>query len=93
MNDSIRLWDTLMADPTRFTFTAFTCIALISYVKEDVINGDFATCMEELQGSAGKVKDVRELLDRANEVAESYNTHETSILFTDKTSVYLPMLD
>lgn len=93
MNDSIRLWDTLMTDPTRFTFTAFTCIGLISYVRDDVINGDFATCMEELQGAASKVKDVRDLLDRANEVANNYNTYETQYLNGDSSSVYLPMLD
>jgi hypothetical protein len=52
MNGHIRLWDTLIADPLRFTFTAFTGIALIEFVKDDVINGDFSTCMEALQGAS-----------------------------------------
>jgi hypothetical protein len=48
MKDSIRLWDTLLADPCRFSFTNFTCVALVSYVREDIIDGDFACCMENL---------------------------------------------
>ena len=45
---SIRLWDTLLADPTRFNFTNFVCVALVSLVRDDIIDGDFACCMENL---------------------------------------------
>ena len=48
MDNSIRLWDTLLADPMRFTFTAFVCCALVSGVRDKIIDGDFACCMEEL---------------------------------------------
>ena len=93
MDDSIRLWDTLLSDPMRFTFTAFVCCALVSGVRDKIIDGDFACCMENLQGSATKVTSMRKLLNRANELANAYNTYETQYLQTDATSVYLPMLD
>jgi hypothetical protein len=48
MEDSIRLWDTLLSDPKRFTFTNFVCVALVSFVKHEIIDGDFACCMENL---------------------------------------------
>ncbi len=49
MMDSIRLWDTLLSDPQRFRFTNFVCVALVSFVRDDIIDGDFACCMENLQ--------------------------------------------
>ena len=46
MEDSIRLWDTLLSDPKRFEFTNFVCVALVSFVRDDIMGGDFACCME-----------------------------------------------
>ena len=48
MEDSIRLWDTLLADPVRFEFTNFVCVALVSFVRDEIRDGDFACCMENL---------------------------------------------
>jgi len=48
MENSVRLWDTLLADPKRFEFTNFACVALVSFVRDDIIDGDFACCMENL---------------------------------------------
>lgn len=48
MDPSIRLWDTLLSDPTRFTFTNFVCVSLVSFVRDLIIDGDFACCMENL---------------------------------------------
>lgn len=48
MEDSIRLWDTLLSDPQRFNFTNFVCVALVSFVRDEIIDGDFACCMENL---------------------------------------------
>ena len=72
MKDSIRLWDTLLADPTRFSFTNFVCVALVSYVRDDIIDGDFACCMENLQKSSERVKDIRDLLNKANDLCMTY---------------------
>lgn len=72
MKDSIRLWDTLLSDPSRFSFTNFVCVALVSYVRDDIIDGDFACCMENLQKSSERVKDIRDLLTKANDLCMNY---------------------
>jgi len=72
MKDSIRLWDTLLSDPTRFSFTNFVCVALVSFVRDDIIDGDFACCMENLQKSSDRVNDVRDLLTKANDLCMTY---------------------
>jgi TBC1 domain family member 13 len=93
MSMAIRLWDTLLADPKRFTFTAFTSCALVSYVRDDIIDGDFACCMENLQRAADRVKSIPQLLNKANELCNAYNTYETGVLHEDSTGIYLPLLD
>jgi hypothetical protein len=76
IHDSIRLWDTLLTDPMRFNFTNFVCVALVSFVREDIVDGDFACCMENLQKSSEKVPSIQDLLNRANDVCAAYNRHE-----------------
>lgn len=68
MGPSIRLWDTLLSDPSRFNFTNFVCVALVSFVRDQIIDGDFACCMENLQKAADRVYDIRDLLNKANDV-------------------------
>ena len=80
MEDSVRLWDTLLVDPNRFVFTNFVCVALVSFVRDDIIDGDFACCMENLQKASNKVNDVRELLNKANDVCAKYNKYEVGYL-------------
>lgn len=92
IDNSVRLWDTLLADPKRFDFTNFVCVALVSFVRDDIIDGDFACCMENLQKSSDRVQDVRDLLERANDVCYSYNKHEISYIGTKHTQVYIPLL-
>jgi len=72
MQRSIRLWDTLLSDPTRFTFTNFACVAMVSFVRDDLIDGDFACCMENLQQSADRVTEIKDLLNKANDLAMTY---------------------
>ena len=70
-------------DPKRFEFTNFVCVALVSFVRDDILGGDFACCMENLQGSAAKVKQVKDLLNKANDVCFSYCRHEQNYEGTD----------
>jgi len=72
MKHSIRLWDTLLSDPQRFNFTNFVCVAMVSFVRDDIIDGDFACCMENLQKSSDRVKDIRDLLNKANDMCMNY---------------------
>ena len=58
MDDSIRLWDTLLTDPKRFEFTNFVCVAMVSFVSKDIIDGDFSCCMENLQKASERIHEV-----------------------------------
>ena len=92
MENSVRLWDTLLSDPKRFDFTNFVCVALVSFVRDDIIDGDFACCMENLQRSADRVKDVRDLLNRANDMCYQFNRHEVNYLGTKNSHIYIELL-
>ena len=50
MANYIRLWDTLFADEQRFEFLNFVCAACVVQIRDLIIEGDFAECMENLQG-------------------------------------------
>lgn len=93
MEQSIRLWDTLLTDPCRFSFTNYVCVGMVSYVRDDIIDGDFACCMENLQKASDRIQNVRDLLNRANEICVTYNRHEESYLGgKTQSSVYLSLL-
>jgi len=93
MDESIRLWDALITEPSRFGFTNYVCVALVSFVRDDIIDGDFACCMENLQKASERVKDVRDLLNKANEVCIAFNRHEESFTVgTAPSSVYMGMM-
>jgi hypothetical protein len=59
MEQSIRLWDTLLADPDRFQFTGFVCVAMVSGVRDLIKDGDFSCCMENLQKSSDFVNSIQ----------------------------------
>lgn len=48
MCNVIRLWDTLFSDPQRFEFLNYVCVAVVELKRDDIKDGDFACCMENL---------------------------------------------
>ena len=72
MCNVIRLWDTLFADPNRFEYLNYVCVALVDSKRSEIIEGDFAECMETLQKSTNDIEDVRTLLNQANTVYSKY---------------------
>jgi hypothetical protein len=50
MANCVRLWDTLFSDEQRFEFINFVCAAVVVDIRDNIIEGDFAQCMESLQG-------------------------------------------
>ena len=58
MANCVRLWDTLFADTSRYEFLNYVCVAIILEVREEVLEGDFAACMENLQAQTKRVNDV-----------------------------------
>ena len=49
MANCVRLWDTLFADVNRFDFLNYICAAIVMQVRDQILEGDFAVCMESLQ--------------------------------------------
>ena len=58
MANCVRLWDTLFADSKRFEFLNFVSVAIILQVRDEILEGDFAQCMENLQAQTKRVTDV-----------------------------------
>ncbi|KAL1117160.1 hypothetical protein AAG570_004487 [Ranatra chinensis] len=47
--DVLRIWDSLFADPHRFTFLIYVCCAMIILLRENILNGDFPSNVKLLQ--------------------------------------------
>jgi hypothetical protein len=47
--DVLRLWDSLLADPHRFGFLFYVCLAVIRTVRAPILSGDFAIALSALQ--------------------------------------------
>jgi len=72
MSNVIRLWDTLFSDPERFNFLNFVCVAMVLTKRDICIEGDFADCMENLQGASESIADIRTLLEEAKAILQKY---------------------
>mmetsp|Transcript_26378 Transcript_26378/g.19784 ORF Transcript_26378/g.19784 Transcript_26378/m.19784 type:complete len:85 (-) Transcript_26378:67-321(-) len=72
MASVIRLWDTLFSDPDRFDFMNYICVALVQLKRQEVLDGDFAVCMESLQRASDAVEDIRQLLNNSNNICAKY---------------------
>ena len=46
---TLRVWDTLFADPRRFSFLFFCCVAMVRLQRSALLAGDFVACLELLQ--------------------------------------------
>lgn len=72
MANCIRLWDTLFSDEQRFEFVNYICVAVVVQIRDLIIDGDFAECMEALQGQTKTIIDVPDLINRALEVEKTF---------------------
>lgn len=93
MKESIRLWDTLLTDPSRFNFTNFVCVSMVSFVRDDIIDGDFSCCMENLQKASDRVHSIEDLLNRANFLCKGYIDHELEYDGTSQYSQYEKLIN
>lgn len=62
-----RIWDSLFADVYRFDFLIHICCAMILLLKDDLMNGDFATNVKMLQNFPSM--DVSKILQKAIQIA------------------------
>jgi len=47
--DTIRIWDSLLADPRRYTFLQFICVAMVRLQRAQLLSMDFSDCVSLLQ--------------------------------------------
>ncbi|XP_068617882.1 TBC1 domain family member 13 isoform X2 [Battus philenor] len=67
--DVERLWDSLFADGQRFNFLIYICCAMILLVRNNLLNGDFASNVKLLQNFPPM--DVSLILNKAVEISAS----------------------
>ncbi|RQM27406.1 hypothetical protein B5M09_007848 [Aphanomyces astaci] len=70
MNDTLRLWDALLADSKRFAFVHYVCVALILSHRHALLDrqADFGTCLTALQSKP--TVGIEALLAKANQLRE-----------------------
>ncbi|XP_049267996.1 TBC1 domain family member 13 [Rhipicephalus sanguineus] len=61
--DVLRIWDSLFADPQRFTFLIYLCYAMLSKLRDKLMMGDFPSNIKLLQNFPDM--DVSELISQA----------------------------
>jgi len=47
--DTIRLWDSLVSSTHRDNFLRYVCVTMVMLIREDLLKGDFSTCLRLLQ--------------------------------------------
>ncbi|CAB4009459.1 TBC1 domain family member 13 isoform X2 [Paramuricea clavata] len=68
--DVIRLWDSLFADSQRFEFLIFVCCAMLIVIRDQLLEGDFATSMKLVQNYP--VTDIHIILNKAMELRDPF---------------------
>ncbi|XP_070614570.1 TBC1 domain family member 13 [Erythrolamprus reginae] len=67
--DVIRIWDSLFADDHRFDFLLLVCCAMLTLIRNQLLEGDFTVNMRLLQDYP--ISDVHLILKRAKDLQES----------------------
>jgi len=68
--DVLRLWDSFLSDPNKFSFVTFFAIAMIILVRDQILNNDFAHNMQLLQHYSEKNEflDINTIFKKAMEL-------------------------
>uniref|UniRef100_A0A670ZEI5 TBC1 domain family member 13 n=1 Tax=Pseudonaja textilis TaxID=8673 RepID=A0A670ZEI5_PSETE len=67
--DVIRIWDSLFADDSRFDFLLLVCCAMLTLIRDQLLEGDFTVNMRLLQDYP--ISDVHLILKTAKDLQES----------------------
>ncbi|KAL5483710.1 hypothetical protein EMCRGX_G020117 [Ephydatia muelleri] len=62
----IRLWDSFFADERRFTFLLHVCCAMMIILRDQLLEGDFSTCMKLLQHFPSY--DIQKLIQKGQDI-------------------------
>jgi hypothetical protein len=47
--DTIRLWDSMFASTHKDNFLCYVCVTMVIMIREDLLKGDFSSCLRALQ--------------------------------------------
>jgi len=47
--DTVRLWDSMFASTHKDNFMRYVCVSMVMIIREDLLKGDFGTCLRLLQ--------------------------------------------
>jgi TBC1 domain family member 13 len=61
--DVLRIWDSLLCPENKLDFLYFLCVAITIILKPELMNEDFAVCLQRLQ-RIGNLS-VKEIIDEA----------------------------
>lgn len=91
--DTIRLWDSMFASTHKDNFMRYVCVCMVMVIREDLLRGDFGTCLRLLQSYPPT--NVDQLLEssRALWIYESQVTlacHKGGISLTQALSTIAP---
>lgn len=64
--DTLRIWDSLLADKNRFSFLHYICCAMVLSQRERLLKGDFEFCLQCLQNI--EIQNVEILIQQAIEL-------------------------
>ncbi|OQV21704.1 TBC1 domain family member 13 [Hypsibius exemplaris] len=65
----LRLWDSLFADAERFDFLLYICCSMLVLIRDQLLEGDFATSMKLLQNYPNP--DIHKILVKATQLRKS----------------------
>jgi len=75
--DVLRLWDSLFADPKRYQFLQYVCIAMITRIRHQIIGRSFADNLKLLQHYP--LTDIREILQSAVQLHHPFSPASPSV--------------
>lgn len=61
LRDTIRLWDSMFASTHKDNFMRYVCVCMVMIIREELLQGDFGTCLKLLQSYPPT--DVEKLLE------------------------------
>ncbi|KAA0177318.1 hypothetical protein FNF27_01096 [Cafeteria roenbergensis] len=75
--DTLRLWDTLLADPKRFGQLFYSCVAMVYCLRKKLLACDFSRTLMTLQEYGEQMVDVERIIDTAAKI-RVWDTREGS---------------
>ena len=77
----------MLSDPERFQFVNFVCVAMVSQVRDLIMEEDFSCVMINLQNSGERVESIEDLLNYANVLCQQHMMLEPNQLYRNEDDI------